>query len=75
MNALSVDWATVTGTATAADFTAANGTLNFAVGETSKTVTIDITDDSIFENSESFTVRLSGPTNATIADDIGMSAQ
>ena len=72
VNALSVDWATVTGTATAADFTASNGTLNFAAGESSKTVTIDITDDSIFENSESFTVRLSGPTNATIADDIGV---
>ena len=69
---LTVDWATSEWTATAADFTAANGTLNFLAGETSRLITIDITDDVIFENSEAFRVHLTSPTNATIADGIGV---
>lgn len=48
------------------DYTATSGTLSFALGETSKTVEIPITNDSIFEPSEKFIVQLSDPTGATL---------
>jgi parallel beta-helix repeat protein len=60
---VTVDYATVSGTATAgADFTAVSGTLTFADGEISKFITIPILQDSIFEGPEQFTVVLSSPT-------------
>ena len=43
--AVSVNYATAEGSATAADFTAANGTLNFAAGETTRTVSVQTTED------------------------------
>ncbi|MDB6005462.1 MAG: hypothetical protein JWR15_2449, partial [Prosthecobacter sp.] len=61
-NAGTIAYATAFGTATSADFTAASGTLNFTATDLSKTFTIAILDDSIFETSESFTVTLSTPT-------------
>jgi CSLREA domain-containing protein len=62
------------------DFTAALGTLNFGIGETSKTITILIGQDSFVEGTEVITVTLSSPTggaalgipastSVTIADD------
>lgn len=61
--AVSVDFTTNNGTATAgSDFTANNGTLNFADGETSQTITVAITDDDLEEQTENFTVSLSSPT-------------
>jgi hypothetical protein len=45
------------------DFTAARGTLNFAAGETSKPITILISQDSFVEGPETFRVILSNPTN------------
>jgi CSLREA domain-containing protein len=45
------------------DFTAAFGTLSFAAGETSKTITILINQDSYVEIPEDFTLTLSNPTN------------
>ncbi|HEY6805455.1 MAG TPA: Calx-beta domain-containing protein [Pyrinomonadaceae bacterium] len=45
------------------DYTLALGTLNFAAGETSKTVTVLLTDDSFVEGNEVFLVNLSNPTN------------
>jgi hypothetical protein len=68
-----VDYATVNGTATAtSDFAAQTGTLVFAVGETSKTITIPLVDDATAEPSKSFGVALSSPipelgTTATLA--------
>lgn len=62
-----VDYATNTGTAGTADFTTTSGTLTFTDGETAKTITISITDDSDYEASETFTVELSNPSsNATL---------
>ena len=62
------------------DFTAALGTLNFAAGETSKPITILISQDSFVEGPEVITLTLSSPTggaalgtpatmSVTIADD------
>ena len=77
---VTVDYATSDGTAVAAaDYTAASGTLTFSDGETSKTVTIPIPDDSIEDGDESFRIRLLNPSGVslgslseaivTIADD------
>ncbi|WP_320158596.1 Calx-beta domain-containing protein [Psychrobacter sp. NZS113] len=66
--AVTVDYATSNGTATAgADYSANSGTLTFAPGEVTKTVTVAITDDTLFENSENYTIALSNPSlNASI---------
>ncbi|MFK3915905.1 Calx-beta domain-containing protein [Psychrobacter sp. NPDC078501] len=66
--AVTVDYATSNGTATAgADYGANSGTLTFAAGEVTKTVTVAITDDTLFENSENYTIALSNPSlNASI---------
>jgi hypothetical protein len=61
-----VDWATVAGTAAAgADYTAGSGTVTFAPGETSKTVSVTIAGDQVAEASEVFTVVLSNVSDAT----------
>src|SRR5205807_9630809 len=71
--AVSVNYATSNGTATAgADYTAVSGTLNFATGVTTQTITVPILNDTIFEGSEAFNVNLSGAVNATIADNLGI---
>jgi hypothetical protein len=59
----SVNYATANGTAVAgSDYTAASGTLSFADGETQKTITIPIVQDTIFEGTETFSVMLSNGT-------------
>ncbi|SEP49729.1 Aryl-phospho-beta-D-glucosidase BglC, GH1 family [Rhodospirillales bacterium URHD0017] len=70
--AVTVDYHTVAGTAGSADFTGASGTVTFAPGETSKTITIAVTPDVLVESSEQFTVVLSNPHSATIADGTGV---
>jgi Tol biopolymer transport system component len=63
----SVDYSTSDGTASErSDYTAAFGTLRFAAGETSKTFTIFITDDSLVESAESFNVTLGNPQGSTL---------
>ena len=49
------------------DFTAASGALTFAAGDTAKTFTVNTTDDSNDEDDDTFTVTLSGESNATIS--------
>jgi hypothetical protein len=46
-------------------------TLTFAPGETTKTVTVTVTGDTVVENDETFLVQLSNPTVGTIADGTG----
>src|SRR5262249_25626487 len=70
--AVTVNFATANSTATAgSDYQAQSGTLTFAPGETSKTVTIAVNGDRLGEGDERFTAGLSGATNATIADGLG----
>lgn len=67
---VTVTYATVAGTATpGSDYTAANNTLVFQPGQISKTLSISILGDTLDEGvSEAFTVQLSNPINATLAD-------
>ena len=70
---ISVDYATVNGTAIApGDYAAASGTLNFAAGDTTETVTVLVNGDTLDEVNESFAVNLSNGSNATIADPQGI---
>ena len=78
---VSVDYATSDGTATAgADYEAATGTLTFAPGEASKSVTVHVTSDAAHEGDETLQLKLSNATGGaslgspagatvTIADD------
>ena len=61
-----------TNPANAADFggTLPTGTVNFAAGETTKTITVNVSGDSIFEADETFTVSLSNPTGAVLSTAI-----
>jgi Calx-beta domain len=54
------------------DYQAASGTLTFAAGETSKSITVFVNGDRLAEPNETFVVNLSAPTNATIADSQGV---
>ena len=64
----SVQYATVDGTAKGGThFTAASGTLTYSAGETSKTITIQTTEDTVDNPNRTFSVRLSNPTRATIS--------
>jgi parallel beta-helix repeat protein len=67
---VTVTYATVAGTASAgSDYTTANGTLVFQPGQISKTISINVQGDLVDEGvSENFTVQLSNPINATLAD-------
>ena len=67
---VTVNYATSDGTAEAgSDYTAKSGTLSFAPGETSKTIEVSVTDDSLGEEDEDFKVTLSNASNATTGDD------
>jgi Calx-beta domain/FG-GAP-like repeat len=70
---VTVDFATADGTATAgSDYTAKAGTLTFAPGQTSQTITVAVIGDRLPEPTEAFVVNLSNPTNSVIADGQGV---
>ncbi|HUQ32737.1 MAG TPA: Calx-beta domain-containing protein [Pyrinomonadaceae bacterium] len=72
-SAVTVKYDTANGTATAgSDYQSAGGTLTFAPGETSKTITVAVNGDTTAESDETFAVNLSNPTNATVADGQGI---
>ncbi len=54
------------GSATTSDYTGTNGVLTFAPGDTNKTITIAIVNDSVVETNETFSVLLSAPTGGAI---------
>jgi aryl-phospho-beta-D-glucosidase BglC (GH1 family) len=64
--AVLVDYATLAGSADAADFTPATGTLRFEAGETSKTIAVAITADALTEANETLSVVLSNARGATL---------
>ena len=67
--AATVDYATADGTATAgSDYTATSGTLTFQPGETSKTVSVPITDDAVDDGGETLTLTLSSASGADLDD-------
>ena len=69
--ATTVDYATSDGTATAGtDYTAASGTLTFAAGETSKTVSVTVLVDTEDEQSETLSLTLSNAAGARIANAV-----
>jgi hypothetical protein len=62
--ALTVDYTTSDGkernrAVSPSDYTATSGTLSFASGEASKTLTLELANDTLYESSEMFSVRLS----------------
>ena len=70
---VTVNWATANGTAMAgSDYTASSGTLTFSQGESTKTITVAILNDSIDEGSETFFVNLSNASGGQIADNQGI---
>ncbi|MGE3268981.1 MAG: Ig-like domain-containing protein [Chloroflexota bacterium] len=82
---ISVNFSTADGTASSSsDYVAASGTVNFAPGETQKTVVVQVRGDFDPESDETFTVSLSNPVNGALGytqatariinDDTGPSA-
>jgi outer membrane biosynthesis protein TonB len=69
---VTVDYATVDGSAKAPDdYAAASGTLTFAPGELSKQVTVAVAGDTLDEPHETYSVELANAVGATIADGRG----
>lgn len=69
---VTVDFRTADGTATAEqDYGAVSGTVTFAPGDVSQTVSISVYGDTVFEPSETFFLLLSNPTNASLNDSSG----
>src|SRR5439155_555178 len=70
---VTVDFSTADDSATSPDdYLAASGTLTFAPGETTKTVTVTVNGDTQVELDETFFVNLSNESNATVADGQGV---
>ena len=66
-NQVQVDYATADNTATAnSDYVPVSGTLTFAPGETTKTFTVTLFEDTIDEPDEALRVTLSNPANAAL---------
>ncbi|WP_048441982.1 Calx-beta domain-containing protein, partial [Caenimonas sp. SL110] len=55
-----------------ADYTGVSGTVTFAAGQTTQTIVVAITSDVTDENSETFSVSLSGAVGAGIGDGVGI---
>ncbi|MDP1749345.1 MAG: Calx-beta domain-containing protein, partial [Reyranella sp.] len=69
---VTVSYATANGTATAgSDYVAQSGTLTFASGETQKTIQVAAIGDAVVEANEGFTVVLTNPVGATLAEGSG----
>ncbi len=65
--ATSVDYATSDGTAVdGTHYTAASGTLNFAAGDTSKTFTVTVADNAVYNLPKTINLTLSNPSAATL---------
>jgi hypothetical protein len=68
-----VSFTTADGTATGGqDYVASSGTLTFAGGQTTQTITVLVKADKIKESDETFFVNLSGAVDAQILDSQGL---
>ena len=68
-----VNYATAAGTAiSGTDYTATSGTLTFAPGETTKTITVEVLGDMDVERDETFSLVLSDAVGSGIADGQGI---
>lgn len=66
--AVTMAYATASGTATSGvDFTAASGTLTFAAGQTTQTVSVAVIGDTAVEADETFTLAFTNPSGALFA--------
>jgi hypothetical protein len=66
---VTVQFSTANGTAVAGtDYVPATGTLTFAPGQTTRTILVRTSDDTLSEGPETFVVNLSNPVGATITD-------
>ena len=70
---VTVNYATADNTAHAgSDYVNATGTLTFTPGQTSQNISVGINGDVLNEDTVSFNVNLTSPTNATISDNQGV---
>ena len=70
---VSFDYATEPGSATSGvDYAATQDTVSFAAGSLTAGVTVPVHGDTLDEPDETFRVRLSNASNATIEDDLGV---
>lgn len=70
---VTVNYATADQTAVSGrDYTAKSGTLTFTPGQTSKTISILIQNDIVYEQTETFAVKLTSPVNATLGVSQGI---
>lgn len=71
---VTVKYTTSDGTAKLSDndYIATSGTLTFAAGQLTKTISVAIKGDTKVEADETLLLALSGPTNATIGDPLGI---
>jgi len=70
---VTVAYATADGTAVAGqDYVAASGTLTFPAGTATRTVAVAVIGDLLDEPNEAFSLGLTAPANATIADGLGI---
>ena len=73
LTAASVDFATANGldengAIAGNDYTSTTGTLNFAVGEAVKTITIPLVNDGVPENNETFSLNFTNPLGLTLTN-------
>jgi len=68
----SVNFATSNVSAKSADYTSKIGTVSFAAGETTKSLSISVIGDTVREKNETFNVNLSNPIGCTISDSLGI---
>jgi Calx-beta domain len=70
---VSVRWATADGTAVSpGDYRGASGTVSFATGQATRTVTVAAVGDVVDEADETFTIRLSEPVHLRMVDGTGV---
>jgi uncharacterized repeat protein (TIGR01451 family) len=70
---VSVTYDTSDGSALApGDYISTNGVLNFAPGETNKSIVVRVVGDTLYELNETFSINLSSPSNATFLDNLGV---